>query len=313
MSSKKEDKLENSRRLHALAAEGQLVMPEHTDTLLLAVARDCEDIVALQMGSVFKSLESMANIKFDIVIFENDSSDGTVEAFNEVFKGSPDNVNCRIVSEKLELEAFDSVISKDRIDKMALIRNRCLDQVEDFSAYASVIWMDMDYVLGDEAFSKILQPVLLGDADIVSVYSLHGDVQRPHKELYDKWATRGKKSDTWWNCTPHELLVGLVMQPQTSLLPVYSTFNGLCAFNAKGFEDGARFSSLSKSCEASALDHDVEWISICEQFSEMGLDGIYLDILVPAYHFANHKNMTEHYRQSAEVAELAENKDGAIL
>jgi hypothetical protein len=120
----------------------QRVMPENTSTLILAVARDCESIVDIQMGALFEDLKMMDSISFEVLIYENDSSDGTVEAFNSVFERSPDNVDCRIVSEKLDLEAYDSVISKDRIDKMALIRNNCLDNVEDMSDYAAVIWLE---------------------------------------------------------------------------------------------------------------------------------------------------------------------------
>ena len=282
----------------------QRVMPENTSTLILAVARDCESIVEIQMEALFEDLKMMGSISFEVLIYENDSSDGTVEAFNNVFEKSPDNVDCRIVSEKLDLEAYDSVVSKDRIDKMALIRNNCLDSVEDMSDYAAIIWLDMDYHMEAQTIPKILAPVLLGDADVLSVYSLHGDVQRPEKELYDKWATRGQKSDTWWNCTPHELLYSLVMQPQVTHLKLYSTFNGICAFNAKGFVDGAVFSSMSLSAEINGIDHDVEWISLCEQFSEMGLDKIFMDVMTPAYHFSSHENMVASYNQRMEVKKV---------
>lgn len=214
---------------------------------------------------------------FHISLYENDSEDNTkyiLEKFNwpkELFG------NIVINMEDLGAKKFGSVISKERIDVIASARNNCLDQFDDLNKMDYVVYADSDYAWSDDVLSKILEEMESEDRDIVSGYSLHADIGRPHMELYDKWATRAKDVDIWWNCTPYVMLKDKV--------EVYSTFNGLSAFKSKPFIDGLRFSSKSRLNE-----EDVEHISICEGFREAGLNNIIMLKKAHLLHFMDCNN-----------------------
>lgn len=252
--------------------------------LILSITRDRAPIVSKFTECLFGEIELVSDFTFDVLVYENDSKDGTAEAFASSLKNSPSNVaSAKVVSETLETEAFGSVASKDRIDQIANARNRALESAGDLSQYSLVVWVDSDYLLHGGSLAALIDEVSADQFDILSAYSLHADVQRPQGELFDKWATRAQKEDYWWNCTPIEIMPAVV--------ELYSTFNGLAAFNAQGFIDGARFSSESESSKVNGTGYDVEWVGLCEQFRALGFGRIAMDVNCKVYHFMNASNI----------------------
>lgn len=251
--------------------------------LLIGITRDRGPIVENFTKCLFSEIES-TDMQWDVLFYENDSKDDTVAQFEQALQSTPDNVeSARIVSETLDTESFSSEVSVQRIANIANARNAALDAAGDLSQYSVVVWVDSDYLIHEGVLQDLVEEVVEGEYSIFSAYSLHADVNRPNGELFDKWATRAQQSDVWWNCTPIERLPAVV--------DVYSTFNGLAAFDAKGFVDGARFEPISQSAQINGLDVDVEWVSICEQFRSMGLDKIALSTNSKVYHFLNAENI----------------------
>lgn len=253
--------------------------------LILGITRNRGPIAKIFTEVLFDQVSAIPDSTFDVVIYENDSTDNTVSEFETAFQSKPANVNsARIVSETLKTESFGSVASEERINQIANARNRAMESAGDLSQYDCVVWVDTDYLIHEGVLENLVSEVLDDNYDIVSAYSLHADIQRPPNELFDKWATRNKSSDVWWCCTPVEMLPGIV--------DVYSTFNGLAVFNAKGFKgDGPYFSSKSESSIENGTGFDVEWVGVCEMFRSQGLSRIGLDTDSRVYHFMNASNI----------------------
>jgi len=246
--------------------------------LLCMICRDSAKMLPSVLVAATAQMEALSDkYEFSASFYENDSSDSTKEAIEGWEK--PSNFGSMFAAfEITDKVHFPSVVSKERINQMAAFRNAAMDQVSDLDSYDYVVWFDADYVWEATALSKLLGAVGEGGfADMASGYSLHADIQRPHMELFDKWATRGEELDIWWTCTPFKFL--------KDEAPVYSTFNGLCAYKAQPFIDGLRFSSSSKHQET-----DVEHVSICEGFRDAGFGRIYLLKNVPLLHFMNTDN-----------------------
>jgi len=221
--------------------------------------------------------------EFSISLYENDSKDDS-KLIIEEFKWTDewnDNLFGKVVvnCEDIGTEEFGSVESDDRIKNMVRARNMCLDQFGDLVDFDYVVYADIDYAWSNDVLEKLIDKIDSDDNDmnIVSAYSLHADIKRPPMELYDKWATRHEKEHGWWSCTPYTFL--------SEEIKLYSTFNGLCVYEASPFVEGLRFSSSSQEFE-----EDVEHISICEGFRERGLDSIWMIKAAHVLHFMDCNN-----------------------
>lgn len=256
--------------------------------LVLGITRDRGPIARVFVEGLFDQMSEMSEThNFDILIYENDSKDNTVSEFNSAFENKPSNVSsAKIVSETINTSAFASLVTEARIDQIASARNRAMEIAGDVSEYDCVVWVDTDYLIHRGVLMALIDDVTMGLSDIVSAYSLHADVQRPNMELFDKWATRLKKSDTWWCCVPVEML-------DNPIVDVYATFNGLAAFNPAGFCEEEMFSSKSESSIENGTGFDVEWIGVCEKFRNAGLDKIKLNCNLMVYHFMDPANIID--------------------
>lgn len=219
--------------------------------------------------------------QFFLSMYENDSMDDTVDIMSEY---PLKNIKSVVTSELTNNEKFGSVVSKERIELMARCRTRCVDALYEQVGgdLDLILWLDVDYTWTNDAIEKLLDAVDedgANIADVASAYSLHADIQRPHMELYDKWATRYQKDHSWWHCSPHTFMPEAV--------PVYSTFNGLCAYKAGPFNEGLRFSAESESLPKL----DVEHVSICEGFQKAGLGRVMLMKDLFSLHFADPNNL----------------------
>lgn len=245
--------------------------------LFCCILRDCAPILEYFLSQLNSSIENLSDsYDFYISIHENDSNDSTVEILNN-FKFSNKIIDKTITSEKLNTKKFGSEISNERIKNISTARNKCIENCKNISEIDYIIWSDVDYAWSDDCLKKLIEHSVEKDYDIASGYSLHADIQRPHMELYDKWATRYKKHHNWWCCPPYEYL--------HDDIKVYSTFNGLCFYKSKPFIDGLRF------CPKSSLtDEDVEHISICEGFAKMNMNKIYLIKDIHVLHFSDLNN-----------------------
>jgi len=254
--------------------------------LILGITRDRGPIAKVFVEGLFDQISGMSESHdFDILIYENDSKDNTVSEFKSAFENKPANVSsAKIVSETINTESFASVATEARIDQIASARNRAMELAGDVSDYDCVVWVDTDYLIHQGVLSALIDDVTMGLSDIVSAYSLHADVQRPNMELFDKWATRLKKSDIWWCCAPIEML-------ENPVIDVYSTFNGLAAFNPAGFCNEKMFSSESESSVENGTGFDVEWVGVCEKFRNSGFGKIKLNSALLVYHFMDPANI----------------------
>lgn len=257
---------------------------------IFLIARDAEDAVKYTMESLDKDAGELTDkYKFYLTMYENDSVDDTIDVMTDT---PLKNISRLAVSEQTNFQKFGSVVSRERIDVMAACRTKCMDAFYRENGGIDldfVVWVDVDYVFHEECLKNILNAVDEDDiADIASVYSIHGDIQKAPMELYDKWATRAKETDNWWGCPPYRLM------PEVA--EVYATYNGMCAFKAGPFNDGLRFKAESKH----QPKLDVEHISVCEGFKDAGLDRVVILRDSLSVHFANPANIQRWLDQGAQ-------------
>lgn len=188
---------------------------------------------------------------FSLSIYQNDSTDASqslLDGFDFSFLK-----DVKIQHEVLGTRYFGSVMSKERVENLAKARNKTLDVFTDLSLFDKIISIEPDVEYTDEV-SKLLH----SEYDIYSGYSR----MRGGAVLYDTWATRALSDHHNWG--------GGVIN---NTIPVWSTFNCFCVYNAKPFSEGARFHWFNKRFN----QYDCDTVVICEEFRERGYNLIYMN------------------------------------
>tara|TARA_R100000152_G_C6777589_1_gene207552 strand:- start:2249 stop:3004 length:756 start_codon:yes stop_codon:yes gene_type:complete len=193
---------------------------------------------------------------FNISLYENDSEDGSKEklenldwSFAQTFKLS---------SEKNDKEYFIG-LERKRIERLSAYRNLCIYQFGDLDSVDRVVMNDVDCSFDPAHAVEILEKSL--DWDVFSFASRDtgtGD------EFYDRWATRRRATDTWWDDKPYDT---------TGDNHVWTTGNGFVCYNPEGFKRGATFGYVNKRTK----EHDSENVVVCENFRAFGLHKIGFD------------------------------------
>jgi hypothetical protein len=248
------------------------------DSIIIAgLARNSSNViekqikVAQKLGRFFK--------EYKIVIFENDSEDGTREIIKKLSKEDENIhlINCDPYSHDCKLNEsilYDmGCFSRYRIDKMATFRNKYMDYIEEhFSDYQYLLVQDFDIegVLNIPDILNVLNSSEdeLGNDKLPSeewsALAFNGRSPLPSSlgsitMMYDAMAYCRTKEDLIQSKNKNDgildlsfkVLDGLRINFTDKPLKVYSAFNGACLYKLKDVVD-KRY-QLGWSCEHNSL------------------------------------------------------------
>ena len=197
-------------------------------------------------------------------VYENDSTDGSVDLLNSFdfsflagFKIQSENIGTEyFYQENLESDR------RTRVENLALARNKTLFGTKFLSQCSHVLSVEPDIVYDPRS---IIDHIINSDFDIISPVSKQGNFF-----LYDGWATRKNKDDSYWDY--NILLYGI--------LDVWSTFNCLCLYKADPFKFGLGFGFENPRTK----NYDCDTTVICETFRMLGFSEIKLNCNVLVDH-----------------------------
>ena len=201
-------------------------------------------------------------ITFDLSVFENDSTDGTVQYLSSIEEELDKELNnVWITCVKKDWPYFSSIRGEERVKYLAQARNECLEQADKavgLKHYDKVVFIEPDIDYDPEQISQLFWV----DDDIASPYSVHPLNVQSHRWIYDSWATRLSVED--------DIFKGPRIFEMPPRLDVVATFNCFCVYYAKPFAEGARFSGINPWSQT----WDCDTTNICYEFSMRGYDRI---------------------------------------
>lgn len=218
-----------------------------------------------------------------VVIFENDSIDGTKKLLNEWQNSFPGKVFCIMedVDKSKTIPAPGSVagnpfFSEKRIAKMALYRNKYLQYIEDHSLsadYLMVLDLDVERLFPDAVFSSF-SGEYEWDAVTAFGYSTSPKLKRRYHDTYifQEWDRKG--------CPQTEDHMQAVSEQYASLRPgdpwvrIAAAFGGLAIYRFDAIK-GLRYKVIPNNDERVTVYG--EHYSIYTQMIDRGYDRFYLN------------------------------------
>lgn len=217
--------------------------------VICGLARDIKD----KLNKNIKRLEDIGNSfkEYKIVIFENDSSDGTRELIKNWRDNNSNvilisccydgNCDCRL---NRNSSYHNGTLSKERIERMAEFRNRYLDIVKkDYKDYDYMLVADLD-LEGSCSIDGLLHSLtFLNDYDAISINGRFGipGTLGLGTMAYDSLAyVSADSSDEDYNSEiTHKDMVKKIIKMNyqinttdiNTITPVKSSFNGMAIYN----------------------------------------------------------------------------------
>lgn len=205
--------------------------------------------------------------EFVLSIYENDSSDDTVEKIKS--KDWSCFSDFHFVSEKLNKKDFGSTKHSERVKNLSIARNKAIE-AKDFLQRADYVMMvESDMRFDNTVIEKILNfKNVEPDFDIVSGLTVN------NHPVYDSWATR--KSARF---TSHEEVrrYDFTSKPYDRY---YATSNGVCLYRAEPFREGVRYGWINSVTER----FDCDTVVVCQNFIKKGYENIYIIHDAKIYH-----------------------------
>ena len=211
--------------------------------LVASITRDNEkhwDKFVNQLQTSIIPLRNEFNFLFSL--YENDSTDRTKQLMEDTDWSFFEEV--ALTRENLALPKYTGGTDAERVQNLALARNKCLEAGGLFKKADWVLFLDSDVEYTTDIFEKIIRHGGL-ECDIFSGITLTKDTQ----VLYDHWATRYE--ETQRRAPNYDL--------QTGLKEMWVTASGMVLLRAKGFHDGIRFSHINphdgeRDCEMAVIN-----------------------------------------------------------
>lgn len=230
--------------------------------LICSIIRNREPFLFGWKDQILCLKDENPGITFDLSVFENDSTDGTVEYLQEIETELKEELNeVWIQTCKKDWPYFGSIRAEDRVKYLAMARNECLEKAEQkvgLQYYNKVVFIEPDIDYDPEQISQLFWV----DDDIASPYSVHPMNVQSHRWIYDSWATRINPED--------DIFKGPRIFEMPPRLDVASTFNCFCVYRAKPFAEGARFSGVNPFTDS----WDCDTTNICYEFANRGYDKV---------------------------------------
>lgn len=254
--------------------------------LICSILRNNEHRMSTFMSQIYDFVNRLSDQhEFSISLYENDSTDRTVELLNSfdmsVFK------HHSILSEKLNLPAFGSIVSEERVRNLATARNKSLLASDIYQWADYVLFIDCDILYDTDFIPTLLNFKDIGiDPDVYSGlcivprlptdFNIEAEARLPANpnglpssagtyRVYDTWATRRTPNEEWgtWKPTANQKIVD----------EFWTTYNSVCLYKAEPFKRGVRFDHVNSRLNK----FDLEVAVVCEHFRTAGYDKIWIN------------------------------------
>lgn len=255
---------------------------------------------AARLNELAEILQKYFGWETYLSVVENDSTDGTVHAFEDIKWGH--SIKQRsFLTQTLGTFQYGSVWSLDRLRNLANARQECLSQAEErwgLATFDKIAYIEVDVQYDPMWCWELIvgahfDAARLPQPDIYSGWSLRS-MRNPKESqfLYDSCATRQDSTDTCWDFRKEydwraNRLIQTYLSHENSncLYPVWSTFNCFCVYNAAPFADAnnpikwgyinRRLDNGQQRIEDGFLEADT--VVVCEDFRARGMSGVYLN------------------------------------
>ena len=203
------------------------------------------------------------DVNFYLSVYENDSTDGSKDFLEKI--DFPLFKDYALLSEDLSTNQHGSYKDAERVHLLANARNKSITNSQYLNIIDKVVSIEPDIQYDPREMRKLL----LSDYDIISARSIerHDDL---NYHIYDSWATRKNEKDTSWD---YSILL-------TGVIPVWTTFNCFCVYNAEAIKKGCFFSGHNHKVN----NFDCDTAIICELFRDHGYNNIVMDCDTKVFH-----------------------------
>lgn len=235
--------------------------------LVYSVIRNESKYIDRYYDQVKEMVSTFPKYNFILSLYENDSTDDTVEKIRS--KDWSFLKNFSFITEKLMTNNYGSVKSKDRVRNLSIARNKALEVPGFLDSADYVMMIESDMRFDMNTIKQILEfEKLEPDFDIVSGLTVN------NHPIYDSWATR--KGPRF---TSHEevRLFDITSKPYDKY---YATSNGVCLYRAQPFKDGVRYGYINPVTNK----FDCDTVVVCQNFHLSGFDNIYIIHTAKIYH-----------------------------
>jgi hypothetical protein len=233
--------------------------------LVATITRDNENNWDKFVNQLQTSIIPLKNeFNFLLSLYENDSVDRTKQLMEDTDWSFFDEVV--LMNENLGLPKYTGGTDAERVQNLALARNKCLEANGLFKKADWVLVVDSDVEYTTDIFEQIVRHRGI-DCDIFTGICLTKDT----RVIYDHWVTRYVETDR--HAPNYEL--------QTGLKEMWATCSGLVLMRAEGFHKGARFSHINPHDG----DRDSEMAVICLEFRKRGYGRIWADHSINPTHY----------------------------
>jgi hypothetical protein len=230
---------------------------------------------ALYLDQWYSHIKTLSSLdkenKYYLSVYENDSNDESIEKIKSFDFSFLEGFYFR--TERLATPIFDSHSkSFERVNLISQARNK--------SIYSSIFLNKCTHLLSIEPDiiynSRLIIDEIInkGNYDIISPRSV--DVDR-NCFFYDDWGTRRYPDDPCWQCFSPPILRNL------DVIPVWTTYNCLCFYNAEPFKKFITFGPFNPRLNKADCDTAV----VCENFRKYGYNNIVLNSKIEIYHSRN--------------------------
>ncbi len=238
--------------------------------LICTIIRNSANTINRYIQQIHTSMDLLANnnINWYISIYENDSVDGTKQLLQQLNLSRFTDYS--IISENIKTTQYPSVVNEDRVRNLSIARNNALTAKNMYLNADYVLWIEPDVLYGADFIPILLYhtELITGGIDIISGINIVSQEAR----AYDTWATRRTPFEEWGNRT-NDWFINPISQ-------FYSTFNGVCLYNAKPFKEGVRFGYYNERLGK----FDCDTVVVCENFRKAGYNKIYINQALNCYH-----------------------------
>jgi hypothetical protein len=208
-----------------------------------------------QLGSALRD--------YRVVIFENDSRDGTL---GYLWAWQQENHRVDVLTDILGTPRWGQVQHRERMLQMADCRNRYLAHtLREYADYDYLIVLDTDLPEGF-SYEGVANTFGHDDWDVVGsnglLFHSYGSYCRA-PIFFDAWAFR-LEGDT--RVQPYKVINQFAYRRGERLVPVWSCFGGLAIYRAACFRDGARYGG-----------DDCEHVVLHQRLRQQGYDRQFLN------------------------------------
>ena len=232
---------------------------EKEKILICSIVRNDEEFYINYYNRIRAMVDFFPEYKFYLSLYENDSTDSTKKIMLQqdysMFAG------VSIVSETMNTKFYGPTKDEDRVKNLSIARNKALLANNFLNDVDYVLVIDIDVAFKMPAVEKVLNfKNLEPDFDVVSAATLR------KKVLYDQWATREQPE------FDKAIQENFQIYRQLPYKKYYSVSSGFCLYRAEPFKLGARWGYINQVSK----EPDCEMVVICQNFSKMGYNDIYM-------------------------------------